>query len=64
MPTSFIVCTVMWFIHGFVLDIFIIGVLPFLSVKKADAERADKSDRPASPARLHYPSPVPYLSST
>ena len=42
MPTSFIVCTVMWFIHGFVLDIFVIGVLPFISVAASDAQRAEK----------------------
>ena len=42
MPTSFIVCSVMWFIHGFVLDIFVIGVLPFLSAAASDAQRADK----------------------
>jgi len=42
MPTSFIVCTVMWFIHGFILDIVIIGVLPFLSEKASDAQRLDK----------------------
>jgi len=42
MPTSFIVCTVMWIIHGFVLDILIINVLPFLSATKSDAERLDK----------------------
>ena len=33
-PTSFIVCTVMWFLHGFVLDILIIGVLPLISGDK------------------------------
>ena len=33
---------VMWFIHGFILDIVVIGVLPFLSVKASDAQRADK----------------------
>jgi len=38
MPTSFIVCTVMWFLHGFILDIVIIGVLPVLAGgKTADA---------------------------
>ena len=38
MPTSLIVCTVMWFLHGFVLDIVIIGVLPVLTgAKTADA---------------------------
>ena len=42
MPTSFIVCIVMWFVHGFVLDILVIGVLPFISVAAADAQRADK----------------------
>jgi hypothetical protein len=42
MPTAFIVCTVMWIIHGFVLDILVIGVLPFLSVKASDDQRADK----------------------
>jgi len=42
MPTPFIVCTVMWFIHGFILDIVIIGVLPFLSATASDAQRADK----------------------
>jgi len=42
MPTSFIVCSVMWFVHGFILDIVIIGVLPFLSAKASDAQRADK----------------------
>ena len=33
---------VMWIIHGFVLDIVIIGVLPFLSKTASDAQRADK----------------------
>jgi len=33
-PTPFIVCTVMWFLHGFVLDILIIGVLPVLVGEK------------------------------
>lgn len=42
MPTSFIVCTVMWIIHGFILDIVVIGVLPFLSATASDAQRADK----------------------
>jgi len=42
LPTPFIVCTVMWFIHGFILDIVIIGVLPFLSAIASDAQRADK----------------------
>jgi len=32
----------MWFVHGFILDIFIIGILPFLSAKASDAQRADK----------------------
>ena len=37
-PTPFIVCTVMWFLHGIVLDICIIGVLPVLAGgKTADA---------------------------
>ena len=42
MPTSFIVCSVMWFVHGFILDIVVIGVLPFLSEAASDAQRADK----------------------
>jgi len=42
MPTSFIVCCVMWFIHGFILDILVIGVLPFISKAASDAQRADK----------------------
>ena len=38
MPTSLIVCCVMWFLHGFMLDIVIIGVLPVLTgAKSADA---------------------------
>jgi len=37
MPTSFIVCTVMWFLHGFILDIVIISVLPLLGDKSASA---------------------------
>ncbi|XRB06290.1 hypothetical protein NFJ02_27g62420 [Pycnococcus provasolii] len=41
-PTIFKVATVMWCVHGFVLDIVVIGVLPFLSVKASDAERLDK----------------------
>ena len=41
-PTIFIVATVMWFVHGFILDVILIGILPFLSSKKSDAERADK----------------------
>jgi len=32
----------MWFVHGFVLDIFIIGILPFLSATASDAQRLDK----------------------
>jgi len=42
MPTSFIVCIVMWIIHGLILDVLVIGVLPFLSVAASDAQRADK----------------------
>lgn len=42
MPTSFIVCTVMWIIHGLILDILVIGVLPFLSVKASDGQRKEK----------------------
>jgi len=42
MPTPFIVCTVMWFIHGFVLDIVLINALPYLDPKASDAERVDK----------------------
>ena len=34
-PTPFIVCTVMWFLHGFMLDIIIIGVLPVISGEKS-----------------------------
>eukprot|EP00326_Haptolina_ericina_P017371 CAMPEP_0181200094 /NCGR_PEP_ID=MMETSP1096-20121128/17560_1 /TAXON_ID=156174 ORGANISM="Chrysochromulina ericina, Strain CCMP281" /NCGR_SAMPLE_ID=MMETSP1096 /ASSEMBLY_ACC=CAM_ASM_000453 /LENGTH=175 /DNA_ID=CAMNT_0023290387 /DNA_START=1 /DNA_END=528 /DNA_ORIENTATION=- len=33
-PTPFIVCTVMWFLHGLILDIIIIGVLPVISGEK------------------------------
>ena len=42
MPTSFIVCTVMWIIHGFILDIVVIGILPFISEKASDAQRTEK----------------------
>ena len=42
LPTPFIVCTVMWFIHGFILDIIVINLLPYLDAKASDAERADK----------------------
>lgn len=41
-PAIFIVATVMWIIHGFILDIVVIGVLPFLSEAASDAQRADK----------------------
>ena len=41
-PTIFIVCTVMWVFHGLVLDVLIIGVLPFLSKDASDAQRLDK----------------------
>ncbi len=41
-PAPFLVCTGMWFVHGVILDVGIIGLLPFISAKKADAERADK----------------------
>ena len=53
MPTSFIVCTVMWFIHGFVLDVVVIGVLPFLSASASDAQRADK----CAPAPCEHATP-------
>jgi hypothetical protein len=36
-PTPFIVCTVMWFLHGFMLDIFIIGVLPIITGEKTSS---------------------------
>ena len=42
LPTPFAVCTVMWLFHGLVLDILIIGVLPFLSASASDAQRAEK----------------------
>eukprot|EP00942_MAST-04A_sp_MAST-4A-sp1_P010201 g10201.t1 len=42
MPTPFIVCTVMWFIHGFILDIVVINLLPYLSPAASDAQRVDK----------------------
>ena len=42
MPTPFIVCTVMWIIHGFVLDFLVIGVLPFLSKAISDGQRNEK----------------------
>ena len=32
----------MWFIHGFILDIVVINILPYLSAKVSDAQRADK----------------------
>ena len=41
-PVAFIVCTVMWIIHGAILDVFVIGVLPFLSKTASDAQREDK----------------------
>ena len=41
-PVIFVVATVMWIIHGFILDIVVIGFLPFLNPKAADAERKDK----------------------
>ena len=34
MPTPFIVCTVMWVIHGFILDIVVINLLPFIDAAK------------------------------
>ena len=36
------VCFVMWLFHGIVLDILLIGLLPFLSADRSDAQRADK----------------------
>ena len=42
LPAVLIVCAVMWTIHGFVLDVVIINVLPLVDPKKSDAERADK----------------------
>ena len=42
MPLPFKVCTGMWFIHGFILDIVVINILPYLSAKVSDAQRADK----------------------
>ena len=39
----------MWFIHGFVLDVVVIGVLPFLSASASDAQRADKCALSVSP---------------
>jgi len=41
-PTPFLVCTVVWFVHGFILDIFVINVLPYLSPAASDAQRDDK----------------------
>lgn len=32
----------MWIVHGLILDIVVIGVLPFISEKASDAQRADK----------------------
>ena len=37
MPTPFIVCTVMWVVHGFILDTVVIGILPFVSESASDA---------------------------
>lgn len=42
MPKSFIAMRAMFAFHGFVLDILIINILPFLSVKASDAQRDDK----------------------
>jgi hypothetical protein len=42
MPTPFKVCAGMWFVHGFILDIGVINILPYMDKKAADAERADK----------------------
>ena len=41
MPTSFIVCTVMWFIHGFVLDVCGSNSSAHLG-RRSDAQRLDK----------------------
>ena len=41
-PVIFIVATVMWIIHGFILDIVVIGVLPFLNPEASDGQRKDK----------------------
>lgn len=41
-PALFIVCIVMWTIHGFILDIGVIGLLPMMNPKASDAQRADK----------------------
>ena len=40
MPKSFIAMRAMFAFHGFVLDILIINILPFLSVKASDAQAA------------------------
>jgi hypothetical protein len=61
-PTIFIVATVMWVIHGFILDIVVIGVLPFLSVVASDAQRADKFPW-ALGGYTNYPT-VPNLAPT
>ena len=42
LPTMYAVCFVMWLFHGIVLDILLIGLLPFLSADRSDAQRADK----------------------
>ena len=42
MPKSFIAMRAMFAFHGFVLDILIINILPFLSPKASDAQRDDK----------------------
>ena len=41
-PPRSLVCTIMWFVHGFLLDTFLINILPFLSAAASDAQRLDK----------------------
>ena len=42
LPWSFFFMRLMHFVHGFVLDLVVIGLLPFLNPKASDAERVDK----------------------
>ena len=62
-PPIFIAATFMWFVHGFVLDVMLIGVLPFVDPAKSDKERADKFPWAMGGYVSSYPK-VPNLAPT
>ena len=65
MPTSLIVCCVMWFLHGFMLDIVIIGVLPVLTgAKSADAMFYNGKSANLNPTVCLDAHPTPRLQPT